>query len=88
MESIHVDGISSPFKARPSDPKRIRSRPNATQVNIDPQTNNVIMQLRDPGRAQELVTRVSKESDIVLPFFAPNGKIKDQVLGASRNFQR
>jgi hypothetical protein len=48
----------------------------------------VIMQLRHPRRAQELVTRVSEQPDIVGPFFAPNRKIKHQVLSASRNFER
>lgn len=86
--SKHPDGISSPFETKLSNPKRICSRPNATKVNIDPQARNVIMQLRHPRRAQELITRVSEQPDIVGPFFAPNRKIKDQVLSASRNFQR
>ena len=46
------------------------------------------MQLRHPRRAQKLVARVSEQPDIVGSFFAPNRKIKNQVLSASRNFQR
>jgi hypothetical protein len=58
--SKHPDGISSPFKTRLSNPKRICSRSNATQVYIDPQTSNVIMQIRDPPCAQNLITRFCK----------------------------
>ncbi len=41
--SKHPDGISSPFKTRLANPKKICSWLNATEVNIDPQTGNVIM---------------------------------------------
>jgi len=46
IESIQ-DRLSTP---------REYPRPNATEVNIDPQTSNVIMQLRDLRRAQNLIT--------------------------------
>jgi hypothetical protein len=86
--SEHPDGISSPFKAGLSNSKRICSRPNATEVNIDSQTSNVIMQDRDPRSAQELIARVSEDYDIVGPFLASDRKIKQQVPSGSGNFQR
>jgi hypothetical protein len=46
------------------------------------------MQLCHPRRAQNLVTRVSEQPDIVGSFLTPNRKIKHQVLSTSRNFQR
>ncbi len=70
---------------RLSNPKRIFSGPNATEVNIAPQDGNVITQFRHPRRAQKLVTRVSEQPHIVGAFVAPNRKIKDQVLCVSRN---
>ena len=77
-----------PLKIGLSNPKRICSRPNATEVNIDPQNSNVIMQLRRPRRAQKLVACVSEQPDIVGSFFAPDRKIENQVLGRSSNPQR
>src|SRR5579863_7221175 len=80
MGSENSDGISGPLKTRLSNPKRIFSGPNATEVNIDPQTHNVIMQFRHPRRAQKLVAPVTEEPDFIGSFFAPNRKIKHQVL--------
>jgi hypothetical protein len=88
MESKHPDGISGPLKARLSNPKRICPCPNVAEVNINPQISNVIVQLRDPRRAQNLVTRFCEETDLVGSFFAPNRKIQNQVFSRSRNFQR
>jgi hypothetical protein len=68
--------------------KRICAWPNATEVNIYSQTSDVIMHFRHSGHSQDLVARVSEQTDIVRPFFAPNRKIKGQVLRASRNLQR
>ena len=48
----------------------------------------MIVQLRHPRRAQNLVTRFCEETDVVGSFFAPNRKIKNQVFSGSRNFQR
>ena len=87
MVSENSDAISGPLKTSLSNPKRIFSGSNAPEVNIDPQTHNVIMQLRHPRRAQRLVARVSEQADIVASFLAPNRKIKNQVLSGSRNFQ-
>ena len=83
--SKHPDGISSPLKTRLSKPERICSRPNATEVNIDPQNSNVFMQLGHPRRAQKPVARVSDQPHIVRSFLAPNRKINDQMLCVSRN---
>ena len=58
--SKHPDGISGPLKTGLSDRKRIFSGPNTTELNIDTQTNHVIMQLCHPRRTQKLVTRVIK----------------------------
>ena len=69
-------------------PREYAPGSNATEVNIDPQISNVIMQLRHPRRAQNLVTRFSEQTDVVGSFFAPNRKIKNQVFSSSRNFQR
>src|ERR1700733_5001992 len=88
MESKHPDGISGPLKTRLSNPKRIYPRPNVAKVNINPQISNVIVQLRDSRRAQNLVTRFCEETDLVGSFFAPNRKIKNHVFSGSRNFQR
>jgi hypothetical protein len=88
MESKHPDGISGPLKARLSNPKRICSCPNVAEVNTNPQISNVIVQLRDPRRAQNLVTSFREETDLVGAFFAPDRKIKNQVFSGSRNFQR
>ena len=87
-KSKHPDGISGPLNIRLSNPQRIWAWPNTAEVNIDPQAGNVIMQIRDPCRAQKLVARVSEQPDIVGSFFAPNRKIKNQVLSGSRNLQR
>jgi hypothetical protein len=86
--SKHSHGISGPVNTGLSNPQRICARSNTPEVNIDLQISNVIMQLRHTSSSQNLVTRVSEKPDIVGPFFAPNRKIKDQVLSASRNFQR
>jgi ACR3 family arsenite transporter len=72
-----ADGILGPLKIGLSNPKRVCSRPNATEVNIDPQNSNVFMQFRHPRRAQKLVARVSEQPDIVGSFFAPDRKIKN-----------
>ena len=88
MRSKHADRISGPLKTSLSNPKRICSRLNAAQFNIDPHTGNVITQLRRPRRAQELGASVSDQPDIVRSFLGSNRKIKNQVLGRSRNLQR
>src|SRR5690242_1019373 len=80
--------VSGPFKTILSKPKRICPRPNAAEIDIDPQAVNVITQLRRPHRAQELVAGISDQRDIVGSFLAPNRKLKNQVLSRSRNFQR
>ena len=77
-----------PFEIRLSNAERIRPRPYTGEVNIDPHTVNVITQLCNPRRVQELVASVSDQPDIVRPVLASNRKIKDQVRSASRNLQR
>jgi hypothetical protein len=85
--SKHPDAISSPFKAGLPNPKKICSLSNTTEINIEPQISNVIVQLRHPRRAQNLVIRFCEETDVVGSFFAPNRKIKNKVLRASRDSQ-
>jgi len=53
-------GISAPLKTRLPNPKKICSRRNTPNVNIDPQAGNVITQLCRARRAQNLVARLSK----------------------------
>jgi hypothetical protein len=58
--SKHSGGISGPLEFRLSNSKRIWAWPNTTEVNIDPQFGNVIMQLRHPRRAHHLITRFTE----------------------------
>jgi hypothetical protein len=57
MESKHPGGISGPLKTRLSNPQRICPYPDVAEVNTNPQISNVIVQLRDSRRVQNLVTR-------------------------------
>ena len=86
--SKHPNGISGPLKTRLSNSKRIYALPYTTEVNINPQVSNVIVQLRRPRSAQNLTTRFCQETHIVGPFFASDRKFKDQVLSCSRDLQR
>ena len=86
-ESKHPDGVSGPLKTRLSNPKRICARPNTTEVNIDPQTDNVILQLCRTGRAQDLIARLREYADIVRSFLAASRQVQNQVLNGSRNLQ-
>ena len=70
-----------------SNPERICPRPYTTEVNVNPQINNVIVQLRHSGGAQNLDIPFCQDTDVVGSLFAPNRKIKNQVLSGSRNFQ-
>ena len=77
-----------PFETRLSNAERIVSGANAAEVNIDPQTVNVITQLRRSHRAQVLAAGIRDQRDFVWSFLVPDRKIKNQVLGRSKSLQR
>ena len=58
--SKHADRKSRPLQAKLAETERIRSWPNARNVNIGPQYHNVVLQLSCTGRTQNLIPCVTE----------------------------
>ena len=79
--SKYAEGVSGPFQTGLSECNKIQPWLNAANINVSPQANNVILQLRGSGGPQTLSARFTQYGDIVGSFFAPNGQVQNQVLG-------
>jgi len=63
-----------------SECKKIQPWLNAANINVRPQANNVILQLRRSGGPQTLIARFTEYGDIVGSFFTPNWQFQSQVF--------
>ena len=86
--SKYAEGVSGPFQAGLSEGKKIQPRRNSANVDISPQADNVILQLRRAGGPQNVSARFTQYGDIVGPFFAPNWQFQSQVFSRAMDFER
>src|SRR5208337_3596258 len=87
MRSKYAEGVSGPFHTGLAQSKKIKPRRNSANVDISPQADNVIVQLRGAGGPQNLSARFTQYGDIVGSFFAPKGQVQNQVLGRALDFE-
>src|SRR5271157_3374418 len=70
--SKYSEGVSGPFQTGLSECKKIQPWPNAANINVSPQANDVILQLRPRGGPQNLSARFTEYGDIVGSLFTSN----------------
>src|SRR5271165_4117036 len=88
MRSKYAEGVSAPFQTGLAQGKKIQPGPNSANVDISPQANNVVLQLRGSGGPQNVSARFTQDGDIVGSLFTSNWQFQNQVLGRAMDFER
>src|SRR5271166_2186031 len=77
MRSKYAEGVSGPFQTGLAQSKKIQPRRNSGNVDISPQADNVILQLRGAGGPQNVSARFTQDGDIVGSLFTSNWQFQN-----------
>src|SRR5271157_3130131 len=72
LRSKYAEGVSDPFQSGLAECKKIQPRRDSAHIDVSPQADNVILQLRGAAGSQNLSARFTQYGDIVGSLFTSN----------------